>query len=144
MTVLGIWIRIILGSQIRIRIKAESPIRITVKILERWRLKMEPRRAKNAYKWRRKGSKWICLGSVGQWSHVRITLTRNRIQIRIRTKEQSRIPDPKRRIRIRHTTLWPVKTARTRSMRFGGALGGGGGAFQCHCHCGVCRVPVPL
>jgi hypothetical protein len=50
MTVLQIWIRIIFGNRIRIRIEVKSPTRITVKILELRRLKMEPRRAVDAHK----------------------------------------------------------------------------------------------
>jgi hypothetical protein len=148
MKVLWIWIRIILGSRIRIRIriKVKSPIRITVKILELWRLKMEQQRAVDAHNEGVEGQKmhlWracrlVVVACLHHFDEEQDPGTDKQSRIRIRIKV-------KRQIRIRCTTLWSVNTARTRLMRFGGSFVGGG-AFYCHCPRvvgRVHRVPTP-
>jgi hypothetical protein len=70
------WIRIILGSWIRISIRAKSWIRvlIQVNIQELYRLKMEPWRAVDAHNRGGRGWKWSPGGSAYQYSHIRITV----------------------------------------------------------------------
>jgi hypothetical protein len=80
------------------------------------RLKLELRRAVDAQKWRRGGSKWSPGGSVDQWSQIRIPLitlskirTRNKVisRIRICIKVKRWIPIRIKVIRICNTANIP-------------------------------------
>ncbi len=78
------WIRIILGSWIRIRIRVKSWIRMHIKVKNQkiqW-LKIEPWRTVNAHNGGLEGSKWSTRGPLDRWSQIPITLMMRRILIR--------------------------------------------------------------